>query len=185
MKDSSSNPGLSLKTYKNLSLELVMYFLVDLTKRRRARFLSPFKKVCLVFNGKEILIPPNIPTRTMRENRKMKWMFRCWDCDFTLLKVLSLFIVCCTVKIKARRKDHLTHNSTHASLAGAQGPLPWPQLEPLQENYKDRNFPSLLAQPGCLQVGLGLRGGDSQGSPEDFMKISTVPTRGGKTDSEL
>lgn len=77
MKDSSSNPGLSLKTYKNLSLELVMYFLVDLTKRRRARFLSPFKKVCLVFNGNEILIPPNIPTRTMRENRKMKWMFRC------------------------------------------------------------------------------------------------------------
>lgn len=159
MKDSSSNPGLSLTTYKNLSLELVVYFLVDLTRKRRARFLSPFKKVCLVFNGNEILMPLDIPTRTMRENRKMKWMFECWHCgDFTLLKVLSLFVVCCTVKIKARRKDHLTHNSTHASLAGAQGPLPWPQLEPLHENYKGRNFPSLLA-PTWIPAGrAGLEG---------------------------
>lgn len=46
-----------------------MYFLVDLTKRRRARFLSPFKKVYLVFNGNEILMPPNIPTRTERKQK--------------------------------------------------------------------------------------------------------------------
>lgn len=100
-------------------------------------------------------------TRTMRENRKMKWMFRSWQCDFTLLKVLSLFIVCCTVKIKASGKITLPI-TTHASLARAQGPLPWPQLEPLQENYKDKNFPSLMA-PTWMPAGRA--GPEGQGFP--------------------
>lgn len=106
-------------------------------------------------------------------------VFKCWHCgDFSLLKVPSLFIVFCEVKIKTRTGDHLTHHSNHLSLAGPQGPLPWAQqLEPWHESYKDRNFPSHhWPQPGSLQVGVALRGGDSKGSL-DLVKMKQSPNK--------
>lgn len=80
-----------------------MHFPVDLIKERRGRFLSSPKKVYSVFNGNEILMLPNSPTRTMRENRKMKWVvFRCSHCgDFTLQ---SSFLFYCMLHSKNKNQ---------------------------------------------------------------------------------
>lgn len=113
----------------------------------------------------------------------MKWMlFRCWHCgDFTLLKVISLFIVCCPVKIKTRREDHLTHITLPMFLWQEPRALchghNW---SPCKKTTRAGTFPHYWPQPGSLQVGLGLRGGDSQGSPRRFDEDKHSPNKRGE-----
>lgn len=121
---------------------------------------------------------PNIPTRTERKQKNevdvVQMLTLWWFYSFK-----SSFPFYCMLPSKNKNqagRPPYPYNSTHVSLAGAQGPLPWPQLEPLQENYKGRNFPSLLAP---ARIPAGRAGLEGRGFPEDLMRISTVPTREG------
>lgn len=111
----------------------------------------------------------------------MKWMlFRCWHCgDFTLLKVLSLFIVCCTVKIKTGRKTTLPIALPMFLWQEPRALCHGHNWSPCKKTTRAGTFPHYWPQPGSLQVGLGLRGGHSQGSPGRFDEDKHSPTKRG------